>query len=112
MGDANYPGAEAVLTRSWRTGHSGELLICAAKKRPSNVQLEFFGLSRDEVPLGMAVAIADLVGCIAMTDELIRQQSDEELGASGGDNRLESKAMLGFEPLRWRRKNFSYFLGK
>ncbi|OJJ16944.1 hypothetical protein BI308_23130 [Roseofilum reptotaenium AO1-A] len=74
-------GRKRFETRSWRTGHRGELLICAAKKRPSNVQLEFFGLSREDCPLGVAVATVDLVDCSPMTDELIRQQSDEELEA-------------------------------
>jgi len=35
----------------------------------------------EDCPLGVAVAIVDLVDCSPMTDELIRQQSDEELEA-------------------------------
>ncbi|MFW6264163.1 MAG: ASCH domain-containing protein, partial [Cyanobacteriota bacterium] len=74
-------GRKHYETRSWKTSYRGKLLICAAKKRPSQAQLNLFGLSAEDAPLGVAVAIADLVDCLSITSELAGQISLEELKA-------------------------------
>jgi len=67
-------GHKEFETRNWATNHRGEILICAAKKKIPresyhylNWELKDAGvkltLNPNKFPLGVAVAIANLVGC-------------------------------------------------
>jgi len=77
-------GAKEIETRSWCTGHRGELVICASKKRhrpgeiPAVVEYWLRRYAKDldlptpalfqemmaALPYGQAVAVVDLTDCI------------------------------------------------
>ncbi|MFB2983878.1 DnaB-like helicase N-terminal domain-containing protein [Microseira sp. BLCC-F43] len=67
-------------TRGWSTDYRGKIAIHAGKATAncSTELLELIGNVRD-LPMGVIVAIADLVDCIEMTPELIAEQSETEL---------------------------------
>lgn len=69
-------GQKTYETRSWSTKYRGPIAIHAAKKVPGNL----LGLpcTRESVPLGAVIAIADLVDCIEMDVAFIEAQSDLE----------------------------------
>lgn len=69
-------GQKTYETRSWSTKYRGSIAIHAAKKVPGN--LLSLPCTRELVPLGAVVAIADLVDCIEMSEEFIAAQSDLE----------------------------------
>ncbi len=66
-------GAKTFETRGWATSYRGPLLICAAKRPMDRETMAFFvGFVhsevpeiQDDLPFGKAVALVDLVGCIA-----------------------------------------------
>ncbi len=79
-------GLKHFETRSWGTKYRGKLVICAAKKNTKQQQSNYedlassFGLDItvqpwSSLPLGMAIAVCDLVDCIEMTSEFIEVQS-------------------------------------
>ncbi|MTJ56015.1 ASCH domain-containing protein [Anabaena sp. UHCC 0253] len=93
-----------VETRSWNTNYRGQILICSAKKKDkylkefhyNNIRpilYDLFPVSSskliyhpdfrffeyDDLPLGMALCIANLKDCKVMTPQLISQQSKVEL---------------------------------
>lgn len=46
-----------VELRSWRTSHTGKLLICSTKENSNDKEL------KDEFIFGKALAVVDLIGC-------------------------------------------------
>lgn len=54
-------GKKQIEYRSWKTNYRGEVLICASK---NNVQIRGTDDEDKSLPLGMAVAIATIVGCV------------------------------------------------
>jgi hypothetical protein len=75
-------GAKHIETRTWKTDYRGWLAIHAAKK-PVDIS-EYPGLfdllpDDSEFPLGAVVAIVHLSDCKEMTQELIAQQSEQEI---------------------------------
>jgi hypothetical protein len=71
-------GKKKYETRHWPTSYRGKLLICAAKKKPKQAELDRFGLTPEDAPLGVAICICDLIDCIEMTEEFISQQTQLE----------------------------------
>lgn len=67
-------GRKTIETRAWRTKHRGPLLICASKTR-HEAAFRWFDSWMSSVdltvpfPLGVAVAVVDLVDCRLMTEE-------------------------------------------
>ena len=82
-------GLKHFETRSWATNYRGKLVICAAKKNTKEQQSSYSALACslgidltvhpwDSLPLGMAIAVCDLVDCIDMTEDFINEQSEAE----------------------------------
>ncbi|MDJ0511309.1 MAG: ASCH domain-containing protein [Crocosphaera sp.] len=82
-------GIKHFETRSWPTNYRGKLVICAAKKNSKEQQSSYCTLASglgidltlhpwDSLPLGMAIAVCDLVDCIQMTEDFINEQSETE----------------------------------
>ncbi len=79
-------GLKHYETRSWPTNYRGKLVICAAKKNTKEQKSSYETLASslgidltlhpwDSLPLGMAIAVCDLVDCIEMTEDFINEQS-------------------------------------
>ena len=82
-------GLKHFETRSWPTNYRGKLVICAAKKNSNEQQSSYKTLACslgidltvhpwDSLPLGVAIALVDLVDCIEMTEDFINEQSETE----------------------------------
>jgi hypothetical protein len=83
---ASLIGAKTIETRGWATSHRGELLICAAARCDRLVQGFLAGreiqralaallpgampnrITIDDLPLGAAVAVVELVDCLPVGD--------------------------------------------
>lgn len=82
-------GAKHIETRSWSTSYRGPLAIHASTNRQylryAAAMAQWAGLlwwrfpKPEELPLGAVVAIAELVDCVRMTEENIRQIPADEL---------------------------------
>lgn len=67
-------------TRGWPTNYRGLLAIHASVRKVSKEHQALADKYKiKEFPTGVVVAIVDLVDCIPMTPEFIRQQSPQEI---------------------------------
>lgn len=67
-------GFKTIETRTWKTKHRGELLICASKNVDKDAVAEardtgFPPYQEDEFPRGVAVAVVNVVDCRPMRDD-------------------------------------------
>lgn len=78
-------GIKTIETRSWLTNYRGQLLIHAAKHRPTAAEKRLLTQLKTEFGIevmmnpGCIVAVCNLVDCIMMTSELIAKQSAMEI---------------------------------
>lgn len=81
-------GAKKIETRSWPTKYRGPIAIHAGKDQDKKgerirhivARAEQFSIIIPDMQFGSVIAIADLVDCIKMTDELFASQYDTEQG--------------------------------
>lgn len=59
-------GKKTIETRTWRTAYRGPLLIVTSKVLDETAMRMFSGLNIPALPLGYAVAIANLIDCRPM----------------------------------------------
>ncbi len=74
-------GLKQYETRSWATKHRGPVAIHCSVKPLSKEYKELadkYGIS-DNLQYGKIVVICDLLDCIYMTDEFIKQQCETEI---------------------------------
>lgn len=74
-------GLKKYETRRWSTKYRGKIAIhCSVKKLSPDCRAlaEKYGIA-DKLNYGTVIAICDLVDCILMTDDFIKQQSQTEL---------------------------------
>ena len=84
-------GMKGYETRGFKTNYRGPLMIHSGQRPMSwilkhsaetalDVAIEFFGMNDlMTLPVGCAICVVDLVDCIEMTPEFIKQQSPTEL---------------------------------
>ena len=65
-------------TRSWKTNYRGLIAIHAAKRPLDNPSFAKQFFDTDNLPFGSVVAVADLVDCLPMTEDLIDSMSVTE----------------------------------
>lgn len=77
-------GTKQIETRSWQTRYRGSIMIHAGKKQDNEqichieAKVKDFALCLPDLEYGKIIAIADLVDCIKMDSEFIRQLSPIE----------------------------------
>ena len=99
-------GLKRFVTRSWGTSYRGTLLIHAAKRKPTLIDIDYvrphlgqYSIDQLTQHFGCIVAIADLSNCQLMTPQFIKGMHEQEIGWGLWDPSRFAWELVNVKPL-------------